>query len=70
MLRAISEHSAKGLPFLGINFGHKGFLLNDPRWIFPEIGAFESRDYSLLDISKNGKTLGKAFNDIHLYSPE
>lgn len=37
MLRAIAEHSAKELPFLGINFGHKGFLLNDPKWIFPEI---------------------------------
>lgn len=70
MLRAIAEHNEKELPFLGINFGHKGFLLNNPNWIFPEIGTFERRDYPLLEVIKNGAYVGHAFNDIHLYSPE
>jgi NAD kinase len=70
MLRAIGEHAEKELPFLGINFGHKGFLLNDPTWIFPELWNFEERLYPLLEISKNEEKIGNAFNDIHLYSPE
>lgn len=31
MLRAIRHHSHDGLPFYGINTGHLGFLLNDPK---------------------------------------
>lgn len=30
MLRAIRQHWQDGLPFLGLNTGHLGFLLNDP----------------------------------------
>jgi NAD kinase len=30
MLRAIRQHWRDGLPFLGLNTGHLGFLLNDP----------------------------------------
>ena len=30
MLRAISEHWRKRLPFIGVNQGHLGFLLNEP----------------------------------------
>lgn len=70
MLRAIGEHADKNIPFLGINFGHKGFLLNHLQWIFPEIPKFEQRQYPLLEIQNKGKNIGNAFNDIHLYSPE
>lgn len=70
MLKAIGKHGNEKVPFLGINFGHKGFLLNHPRWIFPEIPRFETRKYPLLELRNNGKIIGEAFNDIHLYSPE
>ena len=70
MLRAIAEHAEKDLPFLGVNFGHKGFLLNSPKWIFPEIGNFQERHYPLLEVRKNTELLSTAFNDIHLYSSE
>lgn len=70
MLRAIGEHADKDIPFLWLNFGHKGFLLNDVSWSFPEISPFKSRDYPLLQVWVNGVNIGSAFNDIHLYSPE
>lgn len=70
MLRAIGEHASKRLPFLWLNFGHKGFLLNDISWSYPEISQFSSRYYPLLDVQLNDENMGSAFNDIHLYSPE
>ena len=70
MLRAIKTHSKRGIPFLWINFGHKGFLLNAPHWIAPGIPDFTVRKYPLLEVQKNEEKLGRAFNDIHLYSPE
>lgn len=33
MLRAIREHWRKRLPFYGVNAGHLGFLMNDPRTV-------------------------------------
>ncbi|QFR39271.1 NAD(+)/NADH kinase [Candidatus Gracilibacteria bacterium 28_42_T64] len=33
MLRAIKENYTKNLPFLGINLGNKGFLLNDKGYV-------------------------------------
>lgn len=35
MLRAIRQHWQLRLPFLGVNAGHLGFLLNDPQEILP-----------------------------------
>jgi NAD kinase len=38
MLRVIREHWRKRLPFVGINAGHRGYLLNDPAQVrIPEI---------------------------------
>jgi NAD kinase len=70
MLRAIWEHADKEIPFLWINFGHKGFLLNHLNWIFPNTTNFKSRKYPLLDLYKQWEKLWNAFNDIHIYSPE
>ena len=51
MLRAIRQHWPDGIPFYGLNTGHLGFLLNDPRRL-----DFWSRDLRryrlpLLDIA-------------------
>lgn len=70
MLRAIGEHHHENTAFLWVNFGHKGFLLNDYMWIEWEACEYESRQYPLLDVSQNGEKIGSAFNDINLYSPE
>ena len=70
MLRARREHTSEDIPFLGINFWHKGFLLNHPNWIYPEIPEFSTRRYPLLDVRAQGEDLWKAFNDINIYSPE
>lgn len=70
MLRAIGNHHDKDIPFLWINFGHKGFLLNHPEWVYPEISEFSSRDYPLLEIVINWIKIGTAFNDVNIYSPE
>lgn len=70
MLRAIGEHHGENIPFLWVNFGHKGFLLNDYMWIEWEPRKYESREYPLLDVSQNKQRLWSAFNDVHIYSPE
>jgi NAD kinase len=36
MLGAIREHWRRRVPFLGINHGHLGFLLNEPEMVVPE----------------------------------
>jgi NAD+ kinase len=70
MLRAIGQHHSENIPFLWVNFGHKGFLLNDYSWIEWEPREYESRQYPLLDVSQNSQKLWSAFNDINIYSPE
>ncbi len=70
MLRAIGEYASENIPFLGINFWHKGFLLNHPNWVYPDIPEFETRRYPLLQVSNNWKKIWNAFNDVHIYSPE
>ncbi len=69
MLSAVSEYADKELPFLGINFGHKGFLLNHLSWI-QENTSYTSRQYPLLEVRFWENILGTAFNDVHIYSPE
>ncbi len=49
MLRAIREHYAKNLPFLGINFWHKWFLLNSKESIYAGF-EFLERKYPLLEV--------------------
>ena len=70
MLRAIGEHYWENIPFLWVNFGHKGFLLNDQSWIGWENSEYESRQYPLLDVFQNTHRVWSAFNDVHIYSPE
>jgi len=70
MLRAIWAHHRENIPFLWVNFGHKGFLLNNREWIKWETCTYESRQYPLLDVIQNGQVLWNAFNDIHIYSPD
>ncbi|MDD3646497.1 MAG: NAD(+)/NADH kinase [Candidatus Gracilibacteria bacterium] len=49
MLRAIKENYTNNLPFLGLNFGHKGFLLNSKESITPGFNYVE-RKYPLLEV--------------------
>lgn len=57
MLRAIKENHKKWFPFLGINFGHKWFLLNAQEVIKPNLSYVE-RIYPLIEveIESNGMT--------------
>jgi len=68
MLRAIRENYMRNKPFLGVNFWHKWFLLNDRKWIAWENNTFIPREYPLLEIKRNEEILGIGFNDINLYS--
>ncbi len=70
MLRAIGEYAQENTPFMWINFGHKGFLLNHPEWVLPNIPRFSSRNYPLLEVTNHETLIGTVFNDINIYSPE
>ncbi|MDD2908015.1 MAG: NAD(+)/NADH kinase [Candidatus Gracilibacteria bacterium] len=68
MLRAIKENYVKNMPFLGINFGHKGFLLNSKESIKPRLDYIE-RKYPFLevDIENNGiKKTAIAINEVDI----
>ncbi|NVP17837.1 NAD(+)/NADH kinase [Candidatus Gracilibacteria bacterium] len=70
MLRSIKENYEKNMPFLGINFGHKGFLLNSRDSINPNTD-FVERKYPLLEIEleTNGETKKAiAVNEIDIRS--
>jgi NAD+ kinase len=72
MLRAIRENYRKGLPFLGVNFGTKGFLLNDRRWFEGRPTSFQKLEYPLLhaEIRHEGHVSHKvAFNEVTVKSP-
>jgi NAD+ kinase len=68
MLRAIRERHGDGLPFLGINFGTKGFLLNRAEDL-QNGGEFSVIRYPLLDVTtetSEGKKSGIAFNEAQI----
>ena len=68
MLRAIQKYYGEGIPFLGINFGSKGFLLNDRGSIRKE-GVFEPVAYPLLQIevrTENERYEHVAFNEAQI----
>lgn len=71
MLRAIRRYWRKGLPFVGINLGHRGFLMNTVRDVGSEFfkGPFIRRTSPLLEIEavKPDGTRRRtfAFNDAH-----
>ncbi|MDD3144809.1 MAG: NAD(+)/NADH kinase [Candidatus Gracilibacteria bacterium] len=70
MLRAIKENYDKKMPFLGINFGHKGFLLNGKDYIKPNLSYIE-RKYPLLEIELQSEGIVKkaiAVNEIDIRS--
>ena len=70
MLRAIREYHAEGLPFLGVNFGTKGFLMNEPAWV-ENPGAYRELPYPLLHarIERRGRAVNTvAFNEMTVKS--
>jgi len=68
MLNAIGHHHNDGRSFLGLNFGHKWFLLNHREWVTRDSG-FITRKYPLLEVSQNGEQKWVWFNDVNVYSP-
>ena len=64
MLEAIAWEYQRKLPFLGINFGHKWFLLNDVS-ILKGDTQFQKRQYPLLECIVKGKK-GIAFNEFDI----
>ncbi len=69
MLRALRDNYWEERPLLGINFWHKGFLLNDKSWIWEDNTSFIAREYPLIEVKNNWENIGIWFNDINLYSP-
>lgn len=70
MLSAISKHLDSWLPFLWINFWHKGFLLNDKKAAL-KASEFISREYPILECSleiAGEKHSFYAFNEIDIRS--
>jgi NAD+ kinase len=74
MLKAIRQHGVKGIPFCGLNFGHKGFLLNEyKRGVLTQI-IKDNLEYITAPLlqaklfNRHGQELGfvYAFNDIYL----
>lgn len=68
MLRAIRERHGDGLPFLGINFGTKGFLLNRTEDL-KNGGEFSVIRYPLLNVTAKtaeGEKSGIAFNEVQI----
>ncbi len=72
MLRAIRRYWRRKIPFVGINLGHRGFLMNTANGVTPEFftGAFIRRRAPLLEVEAtkpNGtKRRTFAFNDAHV----
>ncbi|MBP8016423.1 NAD(+)/NADH kinase [Candidatus Gracilibacteria bacterium] len=71
MLRVIQENYHKHTPFLGVNFGTKGFLLNEKEFLYDTNLNFKRFEYPLLDLQvRFGDIILKhvAFNDIQIKS--
>ncbi|MDD4151428.1 MAG: NAD(+)/NADH kinase [Candidatus Gracilibacteria bacterium] len=67
MLRAINSTAEDKIPYLGINFGTKGFLLNDKNYLGGD--SFVSKKYPLLDINVKTEKLeffDRAFNEAQI----
>ncbi len=70
MLRAIRKHWRKRLPFVGVNAGHRGYLLNDADEIQDAASLFEDLRVHLLSLlyveialSRGGVSGQLVFND-------
>ena len=68
MLNTIGKYHDDGRAFLGLNFGHKWFLLNNREWLSKN-SRFITRKYPLLEVSQNGEMKWVWFNDVNVYSP-
>lgn len=72
MLRAIRRYWRRKIPFVGINLGHRGFLMNTVANVTPEFfaGAFIRRTAPLLEVEvtkpDGTKRRAFAFNDAHV----
>lgn len=69
MLRAVKAFYGENAPFLGVNFGTKGFLLSDPAVLGRSDAKFMEFEYPLLDVrfeSENFTSEGKAFNEAQI----
>ena len=71
MLSAIHAYHTKRLPFLGLNFGTKGFLMNECDYFrtAPTSFLFSKKTYPLLEVSiktKNGHVNRIAFNEVQV----
>lgn len=70
MLRAIHAYYQENLPFLGVNYGTKGFLLNERAWLAsPE--SFMTRAYPILEVEvERGSDTHRAvaFNEVQIKS--
>ena len=69
MLRAVKNFHSENAPFLGVNFGTKGFLLSDPSVLDRENAKFRAFEYPLLDVrfeSEVRSSEGIAFNEAQI----
>ena len=72
MLASVHEYQQFGKPFFGINFGHKGFLMNDREDdLIDRLISFRFRvfSFSLLDLTvtaKEGAFRYQAVNDVYV----
>lgn len=70
MLRAIHTHYPDHLPFVGVNFGTKGFLLNNQDWM-ANATEFQEREYPLLEVDvqhRGAEHQAIAFNEVQVKS--
>src|SRR5664280_2765329 len=68
MLRTVQSCYLEGLPFLGINFGSKGFLMNNHAYI-GDYDTFDSIVHPLLDVkiqTQNANYEHVAFNEAQI----
>ncbi|MCP4523114.1 MAG: NAD(+)/NADH kinase [Candidatus Gracilibacteria bacterium] len=65
MLHAVQKHYKKQLSFLGINFGNKGFLLQD-KSIIQEPNIFKCKKYSLFEVYTQKQFKGIFINEINI----
>lgn len=65
LLEALSLNYRRKMPFLGINFWNKWFLLNDV-WVLDSRNSLERRDYSLLEMCIDGSVCAVALNEFDI----
>lgn len=72
MLASVHEYRKFGKPFFGINFGHKGFLMNERNdkpvdsliWLRFQVFSFALLDLTV--VTKGGTSRDQAVNDVYV----